>query len=186
MMVDVLLVSIIAFVSMFVPGVLLALALLKDTKLSMFEIIVIGFIFGLIAPATLTWLESYLIAYVHFFAFSLSLFEINAAILTIIGFLLCMQQGIFKDLKMPSLKLRFEQDSQLEEIKLEKDFKKRVGMLRARLEDFEAAKEIIKKHSEEEKILFEKQSKELSNIKNPISTPSFNKVIECPDSVSWS
>ena len=164
MMVDVLLVSIIAFVSMFVPGVLLALALLKDTKLSMFEIIVIGFIFGLIAPATLTWLESYLIAYAHFFAFSLSLFEINAAILTIIGFLLCMQQGVFKDLKMPSLKLRFEQDSQLEEIKLEKDFKKRVGMLRARLEDFEAAKEIIKKHSEEERILFEKQSKELSNI----------------------
>jgi asparagine N-glycosylation enzyme membrane subunit Stt3 len=93
-----LLTAIIAFFSMFIPGVLLAFALLNNTELNKFEIIVIGFIFGLIAPATLTWLESYLIPYVHAFTFSLGLFELNALILTIIGAALCFREHLFDNL----------------------------------------------------------------------------------------
>ena len=52
---------IIGVLSIIVPGFFLALALLKKTKLPMFEIAVIGFIFGLIFPPTMIWLESYLI-----------------------------------------------------------------------------------------------------------------------------
>ena len=57
-----------------------------------------GFVFGLIAPATLTWLEAYLINYIHAFTFSLQLFEVNALLLTIIGAALCYRDGVFKDL----------------------------------------------------------------------------------------
>lgn len=88
--------ALIAFLSLFIPGVLLAFALLKKTELHTFEITVIGFIFGLIAVPTLTWLESYLMFQIHFFAFSLTLVMLNALILTIIGALLCWQQGVIK------------------------------------------------------------------------------------------
>ncbi|MGI0134671.1 MAG: hypothetical protein ACREBW_06920, partial [Candidatus Micrarchaeaceae archaeon] len=88
--------ALIAFLSLFIPGVLLAFALLNKTKLHVFEISVIGFIFGLIAVPTLTWLESYLMFQIHFFAFSLTLTLLNALLLTIIGGLLCWQQGVFK------------------------------------------------------------------------------------------
>ncbi len=86
---------IIAFITLFVPGELLALALLNKTKLNLIEISVIGFIFGLIAVPTLTWIESYFMFVIHFFAFSLGLFEINAVVLTIIGIILCFYDGIF-------------------------------------------------------------------------------------------
>ncbi|MDE1870696.1 MAG: hypothetical protein KGI06_00455 [Candidatus Micrarchaeota archaeon] len=89
---------IISFFSMFIPGLLLALALLRKTELHIFEIVVIGFIFGLIAPATMTWAESYLMSYVHAFSFSLSLFEANVLALTVVGAILCYWQGVFKDL----------------------------------------------------------------------------------------
>lgn len=89
---------IVAFISLFVPGFLLALALLRKTELHMFEIGVIGFIFGLIGPAVMTWLESYLMNSIHALTFSLPLFEINALVLTIIGLILCLQQGAFKGL----------------------------------------------------------------------------------------
>ncbi len=89
--------GIIAFLSMFVPGILLAFALLRRTELHSFEIAAIGFTFGLIAPATLTWLESYLVNYIHAFTFSLQLFEANAILLAIIGAALCYRDGIFKD-----------------------------------------------------------------------------------------
>jgi hypothetical protein len=92
------LVSLIAFISLFVPGVLLALALLKKTELHLFEIVIIGFIFGLVFPPTLTWLESYATNYIHFFSFSLTLFEINCLVLTIIGAVLCFQQGVFESM----------------------------------------------------------------------------------------
>ena len=88
---------IIAFFSMFIPGLLLAFALLRKTELHLFEIITIGFIFGLIAPATLTWAESYLISYIHAFTFSVALFEINALVLSIIGIILCYMQGVLGD-----------------------------------------------------------------------------------------
>jgi hypothetical protein len=90
--------GIIAFLSMFVPGILLAFALLRRTGLHSFEIAVLGIIFGLIAPATLTWLEAYLVNYVHAFTFSLMLFEANALLLTVIGVALCYKDGIFGDL----------------------------------------------------------------------------------------
>src|SRR5277367_6773250 len=88
---------IIAFFSMFIPGLLLAFALLRKTELHLFEIITIGFIFGLIAPATLTWAESYLISYIHAFTFSVALFEINVIVLSIIGLILCYMQGVLGD-----------------------------------------------------------------------------------------
>ena len=87
----------IAFLSMFIPGILLAFALLRKTELHVFEIVVTGFIFGLIAPATLTWIESFLISYSSLFSFSVSLFELNSVALSIIGAVLCYQQGVFKD-----------------------------------------------------------------------------------------
>ncbi len=90
---------IVAFLTMFVPGTLLSLALLKNTPLTKFEKLTIGFIFGLIAPATLTWLESYLISYVHAFSFSLGLFEANALVLTLIGLVLCYKYGVLTDIK---------------------------------------------------------------------------------------
>jgi len=96
-MVNIPLVSIIAFLSAFVPGVLFSLALLRKTKLSLFEILVIGFIFGLIAAPTLTWLESYLANYIPDLDYSLSLFAANVAVLSIAGLVLCWQQGVFKD-----------------------------------------------------------------------------------------
>ncbi len=85
--------AIIAFLSIMIPGYFLSLALLKKTKLNMFEIAVIGFMFGLIFPPTLTWLESYLMNYIHFFTFSATLYEINVVILTVVGIALCFQQG---------------------------------------------------------------------------------------------
>jgi asparagine N-glycosylation enzyme membrane subunit Stt3 len=91
--------ALIAFLSMMIPGYLLALALLRKTGLSSVEIAVMGFIFGLMAPTTLTWIESYLIPISSFFSFSLGLFEINAALLTVIGILLCWKQGVFKNFK---------------------------------------------------------------------------------------
>jgi MFS family permease len=90
------LIAVVAFVSLFIPGMLLALALLKKTELHMFEILTMGFVFGLIFPASLTWIESYAEQSIHFFSFSLALFEVNCLILTIIGFILCLQQGVFK------------------------------------------------------------------------------------------
>ncbi|MGD0510384.1 MAG: hypothetical protein ABSA33_00950, partial [Candidatus Micrarchaeaceae archaeon] len=87
----------ISFFAMFIPGLLLAFALLKRTELHSFEIVVIGLIFGLIAPATLTWAESYLIPYSPIFAFSWQLFAINALALTVIGAILCYFEGVFTD-----------------------------------------------------------------------------------------
>ncbi len=92
---DVFLPALIAFLSIAVPGVLLALALLKGTKLHLFEIIGIGLIFGLIAPAALTWIEGYFMDAIHFFAFSATLFELNALILTVIGAVVCYREGVF-------------------------------------------------------------------------------------------
>ena len=77
-----------AFVSIMLPGFFLALALLKKTKLHMFEIAVYGFIFGLIFPPVLTWMESYFMNYIHFFSFSAGLYNVNVIILTLVGILL--------------------------------------------------------------------------------------------------
>ncbi len=165
---SIILISLIAFFSMFIPGILLAFALLKNTKLGFFEISVIGFIFGLIAPATMTWLEAYLANYIHFFSFSLALFEANAAVLSVIGLILCIQQGVFTIDSLKRLKsvVRVnEAKSESAEISsMEKDYKKRLEELRARLGSFEDSKAIIKKHLEEENALRSKQSSELEKV----------------------
>ncbi len=88
---------IIASLAMFIPGVLLAFALLKKTELQTFEIWIIGIIFGLIAPATMTWAESYLISYIHAFTYSNGLFIANSLVLSIVGLVLCYKEGVVSD-----------------------------------------------------------------------------------------
>ncbi len=104
--------GIIAFLSLFVPGILLAFALLRKTGLRSFEIAVIGITFGLIAPATLTWLEAYLENYIHLFTFSLPLFEVNALLLTVIGAAICYKDGVFGDF----IKFAKKEEAQLQNV----------------------------------------------------------------------
>ncbi len=93
----------IAFFTIFIPGFLIALALLRKQGFHIVEIGVIGFIFGLMALPTLTWLESYLMNSIHFFTFSLTLSYFNVLVLTIIGLALCFWQGVFKGFKQEYL-----------------------------------------------------------------------------------
>jgi asparagine N-glycosylation enzyme membrane subunit Stt3 len=102
-MLGTILVALIAFISIMIPGFLLALALLRKTELNIFEIGIFGFILGFITPTALTWVESYLINFSSFFAYSLELFEINVLIVTIIGVILCWWQGAFKNFKQEYL-----------------------------------------------------------------------------------
>ncbi len=155
--------SIVAFISMFVPGVLLALALLyKKTDLHLFEVVVIGFIFGLIAPAGLTWVESFLVNYgLHIFSFSLALFEANALALTILGAILCVWQGVFKDLSF--LKLSRNEQIKLEEAQInavQADYSKTLEEIRSKLSHFEHAKALVLKHRAEEEELRRKHAEE--------------------------
>ena len=99
MLADTILAILIGFLTLFIPGILFALALLKNTKLHIIEISFIGFIFGFMALPSLTWVEAYLMNSIHFFTFSLMLNYVNFIILTVIGFLLCLWQGVFKDFK---------------------------------------------------------------------------------------
>ncbi|MEM3227715.1 MAG: hypothetical protein QXK65_02080, partial [Candidatus Micrarchaeaceae archaeon] len=161
----ILLTIIIAFVTLTVPGELFALALLKKTQLKLFEIATIGFIFGLIATPTLTWLESYLISYAHVFSFSLTLFNINALVLTIIAIALCYWQGVFADFgfgrKKPA-EINAERKAEINELsKEEKAYSAGLQDIRERLRAFKEAESIISKHIEEEKALEEKQRTEL-------------------------
>ncbi|MGC8662237.1 MAG: hypothetical protein ACP5RT_00400 [Candidatus Micrarchaeia archaeon] len=137
-----------AFLSIMVPGFFLALALLKKTALSIFEIVIIGFIFGLIFPPTLVWLEGYLIPYIHSFSFSEQLYNANVMLLTIVGIVLCFQQGVFKKSK----------DST--EFERKKESKEKINEIRARMKNLGLGLELIKKHEEEEKELEEKHKGE--------------------------
>ncbi len=103
MLLGTILVAFIAFISIMVPGFLFALALLRKTELNLFEIGVIGFIFGFMVTPGLTWLESYLMNYVHIFSYSLGLYVANTVVLTIIGLIFCYQQGAFKNFKQEYL-----------------------------------------------------------------------------------
>ncbi len=158
--------GIVAFLSMFVPGVLLALALLyRKTDFHLFEIVVIGFIFGLIAPASLTWVESFLIHYSTAFAFSLGLFEANAVVLTIIGAALCFQQGVFKGFSLSGLTRNEaikKEEARISE--LQKDYASSLGDIRAKLAYFNEAKGIIEAHKREEDELARRHREEQSLI----------------------
>ena len=154
--------SLIAFLSMFVPGVLLSLALLyKRTDLHLFEIVVIGFIFGLIAPASLTWIESFLMNYSTAFAFSLGLFEINAVVLTIAGAILCFQQGVFKGFSLSGLTRSESTRKETAQINaIEKEYANTLADIRGNLSYFEDAKGIIQAHKKEEEELARKHKEE--------------------------
>ncbi|MEM3255201.1 MAG: hypothetical protein QXH69_02400, partial [Candidatus Micrarchaeaceae archaeon] len=152
---SILLVGIEAFLAILVPGVLLSFALLKKTNLHTFEIVAIGFMFGLIFPPVMTWLESYLIPYIHAFSFSAGLYNINVVVLTIIGIVLCFQQGVFsiKSIRAvlsasPSSERRSELSKIRENIKL-----------------LNIDTELIKEHQAEEESLKERQRHELEALK---------------------
>jgi hypothetical protein len=161
-MVLVLATILIAFISIFIPGMLLALALLyKRTELHIFEITVIGFIFGLMGPAGLTWIESFLIDKFHAFSFSLGLFEANALLLTIIGIVLCIQQGVFSNIDIKGLTRSVQIKKEEAIIKeSEANLMKRLEDTRARLSYYEDAREIIEKHKAEEHELRKKHTEE--------------------------
>ncbi|MCL4389095.1 hypothetical protein M1397_00570 [Candidatus Marsarchaeota archaeon] len=161
-MVAVIATVLVAFLSIFVPGTLIAFALLyKKTELHIFEITVIGFIFGLLGPASMTWLESFLINDFHAFSFSLWLFEINALILTIVGIILCIWQGVFRNLNLSRLTRAQQINEEKAEINsAEASLFERLEQTRAKLSYYENANELISKHKTEEEELRKKHQEE--------------------------
>ena len=142
----------VAFLSILVPGVLLSFALLRKTELHAFEITVIGVIFGLIGPATLTWLESYLMDYIHFFSFSLTLFAVNVLFLTLVGLVLCYTEGVFKDFKALIAGKPKANPSRNETV---------VEDARQILSMMPKGEAIVSRHIDEEKALHSKQQEEM-------------------------
>jgi asparagine N-glycosylation enzyme membrane subunit Stt3 len=141
---------ILGFISIIVPGFFLALALLKKTKLPMFEIVIMGFIFGLIFPPTMIWLEAYLINISHFFAYSEALYNINIIVLTIIGVALCFQQKAF-DFDTKNLFHPFSRNSDAKSMASE-----------AKIDI-----EVINRHKKEENDLKKRHASELELINDP-------------------
>ena len=88
--IDFLIATIPVFLSIFIPGFFLALALLRKTKLSLFEIAGFGFILGLIIPPTLLFIYS-LIG----IKFSFEIMIFNFIAITIIGLILCLKENVF-------------------------------------------------------------------------------------------
>lgn len=148
----------IGFLSIMVPGFFLALGLLKKTKLNIFEIAAIGFIFGLIFPPTMVWVEGYFINSIHAFTFSAGLYNTNVVILTIIGIVLSFWQGAFDltGIKIPSSK---KEAGALEEIR--SDYKERISHLRGQLSNINVDMAIVKAHEKEEELLIKKHEEEL-------------------------
>jgi asparagine N-glycosylation enzyme membrane subunit Stt3 len=155
-----LLTAIIAFISIIVPGFFLALALLRKTKLNMIEIGTIGFIFGLIFPPVLTWLESYLINYIHAFSFSAGLYAVNVVLLTIVGIALCVQQGVLNLGFFSSLPERTVISQ------ANKAYKQRLNELRAKITALDIGTELIRKHKTEEEELVRRHAEENSRMKD--------------------
>ncbi len=159
-MFSILLTAIVAFLTFFIPGELLSLALLRKTKLHFFEISVIGFILGMIAPPTLTWMESYAISYVHAFSFSLGLFEANAVVLSIIGLVLCFQQGVFSFSGGISRK-GFNKAEKERIASDQAELRQGIHETRDRLRAFESAKSVVDSHMKQEEEIKRKQEKEI-------------------------
>lgn len=160
----------IALLSIILPGWFLALALLKKTKLSMLEIFAIGFTFGLIFPPTLTWAEAYLIPFFPAtFSFSTNLYMTNVILLTVIGILLCFQQGAFSFSGMIDF-IKGSPPSQPEIKKeldtLEVDYASRISNLRKRLAMLNLDTALVKKHEAAEAELRRRQEQDLMLLKN--------------------
>ena len=77
------------FLSIFVPGFLLALALLRKTKISLAEIAAFGFVVGLIVPPLLLFVYS-----LFGVPYSPQLAVGNIIFVTIVGFLLCAKEKV--------------------------------------------------------------------------------------------
>ncbi len=139
-----LLVIIEAFFSIVVPGVLLSLALLKKTKLPMFEIVVIGFILGLIFPPVMVWL-----------------YNINVVLLTILCIILCFQQKVFTKNQIKKLLGPESSESEARQ-KYIASSKESIALLRNELSEIGIGLELTKKHEAEEKELLKvhKEKKE--------------------------
>ncbi|MDE1855096.1 MAG: hypothetical protein KGH57_02125 [Candidatus Micrarchaeota archaeon] len=144
--------ALIALLSVILPGFFLALALLKRTKLNMIEISTIGFMFGLIFPPTLTWLESYLMNYVHVFTFSAGLYGANVVILTIIGIALCVQQGV----------LGADMFKSTTPAEASAAYKERIAELRAKISELNIETDLVRKHQKEEEELARRHAEEAS------------------------
>ncbi|MGC8587218.1 MAG: hypothetical protein ACP5K9_02955 [Candidatus Micrarchaeia archaeon] len=158
-----LLVVIEAFLAIMIPGVLLSFALLKKTSLPTFEIVVIGFIFGLIFPPAAVWLESYLIPYIHAFSFSAALYNANVIMLTIIGFALCLQQRVFTLNDISNY--IFGAKPHREEARIE-EFGERIAKLRKEIRSYNIDLHIVNEHEREEKELAARHSEEMSMLKS--------------------
>ncbi len=155
---------IIGFLSILVPGFFLALALLRKTKLSIFEITVIGFIFGLIFPPAMVWGEAYLIPYIHAFSFSAALYNANVILLTIIGIILCIWQG---SLTKDDLSLKFLSNIKNNSpISLRTNNDQKLVELRQKISSLNLDLTIVRMHEREERDLESKQHEEISMLKN--------------------
>jgi len=143
----------VGFLAIVVPGIPLSFALLGKTKLRLFEIVVIGFIFGLIFPPALTWFESYFMDYIHAFTFSAGLYFANVVVLTLVGLVLMYYQGMLKFSKREKSK---------EE---EKERKQSIKEIREQLELLGIDLKLVREHEREEADLAKKQAEELSMLK---------------------
>ncbi len=166
-MLNIILTTITAFITLFIPGELFALALLrKKTNLNLFEISIFGFILGLIAPATLTWAEGYLSNSMHIFAYSLGLFEANAVVLSIIGLILCVQQGVLFS-RDGSITRKSAAKDEIKAINTEeRKYRNDINSIREGLSKYESAKSVIHAHIEQEELIRQRQNEELSRAGN--------------------
>ncbi|MEM0201077.1 MAG: hypothetical protein QXD23_01600 [Candidatus Micrarchaeaceae archaeon] len=155
---------IIGFLSILIPGFFLALALLRKTKLSIFEITVIGFIFGLIFPPAFVWGESYLIPFIHAFSFSAALYNANVILLTIIGVILCFWQGA---LTKDDLSLKFLSNLKNKKIHVSRssETKDRIKELRQELSSLNIDLTVVRMHEREERDLESRQHEEISMLR---------------------
>lgn len=152
--------AVIAFLSIIVPGFFLALALLKKTKLNIFEITTIGFIFGLVFPPALTWVESYFMYYINAFSFSSGLYGANVVLLTIIGIVLSVQQGAIDLGFMKSMS-----NKQIES-EMKSNYRERLHDLRRKLSALNTDIGIVKQHEREEEELARRHAEELRKMKD--------------------
>ncbi len=150
----------IGFLSIIVPGFFLALGLLRKTKFNLFEIAVIGFIFGLIFPPTLTWAESYFMNVIHAFSFSAGLYGANVILLTVIGIVISYWQGAFDFLSVK--RVSKPETAMLHDIRA--DSKERVAHLRRQLSSVNIDMAMIRAHEGEEEMLVRKHNDEIRTL----------------------
>ena len=159
----------IGFLSIMVPGFFLALGLLKKTKLNIFEIGVIGFIFGMIFPPMLTWTESYFRNVIHAFSFSAGLYNVNVIILTIIGLAISYQQGA---LDFSFLKRRHPgKSSEAVVSDVRANATDRITGLRKQFSAAQLDMVAVKAHEREEEELAKRNREELKNLESKGAGP---------------